>query len=208
MNTDLKNTAVSTNIYTSSLALAKSLALILVMALSFPTSSVADDALPISKAQKGVRTSTDVVLVALPAAAIIGTIAVQDWEGLKQGAFTAAATVGATYILKYAVRERRPDHSDYHSFPSGHSSSTFAAAAYLQRRYGWKFGGPAYALAAYTAWGRVYSDRHHWWDVLTGAAIGAGSAYIFTRPWARDHQLSITPFTTGQTHGLTASFQF
>lgn len=186
----------------------KYIAVALVMILACPVGSVADDALPITKTQKGVRTSTDVVLVVLPVAAVIGTIAVRDWEGLKQGAFTAAATVGATYILKYSVRERRPDHSDYHSFPSGHSAFTFAAAAYLQRRYGWKFGGPAYALAAYTAWGRVYSDRHHWWDVVSGAAIGAGSAYIFTRPWAREHELSITPYSDGFTHGLTASFTF
>lgn len=170
--------------------------------------AVASDQLPISKAQRGVRTSTDVILVALPSAAIIGTIANQDWEGLKQGAFTAVAAAGTTYILKYTVHERRPDHSDYHSFPSGHSSSTFAAAAYLQRRYGWKIGGPAYALATYTAWGRVYSKRHHWWDVVAGAAIGTGSAYIFTKPWAKKHELAIMPFADAEVQGLTASFVF
>ncbi len=180
----------------------------IMLTLLFPMVGKAGDELPISKSQKGVRTSTDVVLIALPTAALAGTLIAQDWEGLKEGAFTAAATLGATYILKYAVKERRPDHSDYHSFPSGHTSCTFATAAYLQRRYGWKFGGPAYALATYTGWGRVYSKRHHWWDVVTGAAIGAGSAYIFTKPWAKEHNLSIAPFTDGETAGLTASFEF
>lgn len=161
-----------------------------------------------TRSQKVVMVSTDVMLYTLPTAAIIGTLCARDWEGLKEGAFTAAATLGATYILKYTVKEWRPDHSDRHSFPSGHTSITFASAAYLQRRYGWAYGAPAYALAAYTGWGRVYSKRHHWWDVVTGAAIGAGSAYIFTRPWAKEHQFSIAPVTDGETMGVTASFVF
>ena len=89
-------------------------------------------------AQKGVKTSTDVLLVAMPVATLAGVLIDQDWQGLKQGAFTAVTTVGATYILKYAVREERPDHSNRHSFPSGHTSTTFATATFLQRRYGWK----------------------------------------------------------------------
>lgn len=160
----------------------------------------------VSGARKAVRTSTDVALVALPLATVAGVLIARDWPGLKQGAFTAAATVGVTMLLKYTVMENRPDFSNRHSFPSGHASVTFATAAFLQRRYGWKFGGPAYAIAAYTAWGRVYGRKHHWWDVVAGAAIGAGSAYIFTRQWARDHELRIAPVTDGRTVGLTASF--
>ena len=152
-----------------------------------------------TRGQKGVRTSTDVLAIALPAAALVGTLCVQDWKGLIQGVETAAACAGATLILKYAVKEKRPDGSDYHSFPSGHTSVSFASAAYLQRRYGWKFGGPAYALSCYVAWGRVYSKKHHWYDVLAGAAIGAGSAYIFTRPWAKEHNLQIAPTATPAT---------
>lgn len=161
-----------------------------------------------SSAQKGVATSTDVLMIALPAAALAGTLIARDWKGLKQGVFTALATAGATLILKYSVHERRPDFSNYHSFPSGHTATTFATAAYLQRRYGWKFGGPAYAIATYVAWGRVFAKKHHWWDVVAGAAIGAGSAYIFTRPWAREHQLSVAPATDGHSFCVTASCVF
>ena len=157
-------------------------------------------------AQQGVKISTDVLLVAMPVAALTGVLVAKDWTGLKQGAFTAAASVGTTMILKYAVKERRPDGSNWHSFPSGHSSTTFATAAFLQRRYGWKFGAPAYALATYTAWGRVFAKKHHWWDVVVGAGIGAGSAYIFTRPWAREHNLSIAPATDGHTFLIATSF--
>lgn len=159
-----------------------------------------------TSAQKGVKTSTDVLLVAMPVAALTGVLVARDWEGLKQGALTAVTTVGTTMLLKWVVNERRPDGSDYHSFPSGHSSTTFATAAFLQRRYGWKFGAPAYALATYTAWGRVFAKKHHWWDVVAGAAIGAGSAYIFTTPWARAHELAICPCTDGRSFALTASF--
>ena len=158
--------------------------------------------------QKGIGISTDVIALALPVSTIAGVLIAQDWEGLKQGAFTAAASVGAMLILKYSVRELRPDHSNYHSFPSGHTTVSFASAAFLQRRYGWKFGAPAYALATYTAVGRVLAKKHHWWDVVAGAAIGAARAYIFTTPWAREHEFSMAPVATDEAVGLTASFTF
>lgn len=161
-----------------------------------------------TSAQKGVATSTDVLMIALPVATLAGVIIEKDWKGLVQGCYTAAATAGATLILKYSVKEWRPDHSNRHSFPSGHTSTSFATAAFIQRRYGWKLGAPAYAVATYVGWGRVFSKKHHWWDAVAGAAIGAGSAYIFTRPWARDHNLSIAPIADPLTNtlGLTASF--
>lgn len=159
-----------------------------------------------SKSQKAVRTSTDVILVALPATAIATTLILKDWDGLKEGALTAAATVGATLILKYAVKEDRPDYSNHHSFPSGHSSFTFAAATYIGRRYGWKYAIPAYALSTYTAWGRVYGKKHHWWDVVAGAAIGTASAMIFTHPYLQKHNFAVVPVASDTQAGLACSF--
>lgn len=158
--------------------------------------------------QKAFGTTSDITAVALPVAAIAGTIIAEDWEGLTQYAFTTAANVGVTYILKYTIRELRPDHSDYHSFPSFHSSQAFATAAFLQRRYGWKFGAPAYALATYTAVGRVLGKKHHWWDCAAGAAIGVASAYFFTTPWAQKHEFAIIPTATDQYTGFSASMTF
>lgn len=158
--------------------------------------------------QKGVGTSTDIVALALPVATLAGVLIQQDWKGLLQGVETAGATAAATLILKYAVSERRPDGSNMHSFPSAHSSVSFATAAFLQRRYGWAFGAPAYALAAYVAWGRVYAKKHHWWDVVAGGAIGAASAYIFTRPFAKKHNLQISPVSDGRNVGIYASMEF
>ena len=159
-------------------------------------------------AQQGVKISSDVILIAMPVATLTGMLIAQDWTGLKQAAFTTATTLGATYLLKYTVKKQRPDFSDFHSFPSGHTSVTFANAAFVQRRYGWKFGIPAYALAAYVGWARTYAKKHDWWDVLAGAAIGAGSAYIFTRPFAKKHDLSIAPVSDGHNFGIVASIKF
>lgn len=161
-----------------------------------------------SRAQKGVAISTDVVAVALPVSTLALTLIQRDWKGLLQGVETAAGTAAVTLILKYTVKEMRPDGSNRHSFPSGHTAATFATAAYLQRRYGWWYGGPAYALACYTGWGRVFSKKHHWYDVLAGAAIGAGSAYIFTRPFAKKHELQIAPISDGTNIGVYTSFTF
>lgn len=161
-----------------------------------------------TKAQKGVDVSTDVVAIALPASALALTIIEKDWKGLIQGVETAAVTAAATLILKFSVKEWRPDRSNHHSFPSGHSAVSFASAAYLQRRYGWVYGAPAYALSCYVGWGRVFAKKHYWYDVLAGAAIGAGSAYIFTRPFAKKHDLQIAPVTDGTHIGIHASMSF
>ena len=161
-----------------------------------------------SNAQKGVALSTDIITIGMPLATLAGVCIAGDWEGLKQGCYTAAATAAATLLLKYTVSEERPNYKNSHSFPSGHTSASFATAAFLQRRYGWKFGAPAYALATYVAWGRVFSRNHHWWDVVAGAAIGAGSGYIFTRPWAKKHDLQVGVWSTGESQGLSASFAF
>lgn len=158
--------------------------------------------------QKGIGVSTDVLEIALPVAALVGTAINRDWEGLKQAAFTAVAAGGVNLILKFTVRELRPDHSNYHSFPSMHSTIAFGTAAFLQRRYGWKFGVPAYALATYVAVGRVLAKKHHWWDCVVGAAIGAGSAYIFTTPWANKHDFSMVPVANQEYIGLATQFSF
>ena len=158
--------------------------------------------------QKRVDISTDVFAVALPLAALTVTLVEKDWKGLLQGVEAGAVTAAATLILKYSVKEWRPDRSDRHSFPSGHTAASFASAAYLQRRYGWAYGGPAYALACYVGWGRVFAKQHHWYDCVAGAAIGAGSAYIFTRPFARKHDLQVSPISDGTNIGVYASFSF
>lgn len=161
-----------------------------------------------TKAQKGVGVSTDVAVIALPVATLAGVLIERDWEGLKQGALSGVTMLGATCILKYAIKEERPDHSNCHSFPSGHTGTSFATATFIQRRYGWKLGVPAYVVASYVGWGRVYAKKHHWWDVLAGAAIGAGSSFIYTRPFAKKCDLVFEPSASPTGVNFSASFVF
>src|SRR5688572_11092490 len=80
-------------------------------------------------------------------------------------------TQSMTAAIKMSVRRTRPDGTQY-SFPSGHSSVTFATATVLQRNLGWKVGLPAYGLATFVAASRVQDKRHFLSDVAFGAALG------------------------------------
>ena len=79
---------------------------------------------------------------------------------------------GVTHAVKYSVRRMRPDGSTRNSFPSGHTSVSFASATVLQREFGWKVGIPAYAVASYVGLARIEGKRHYLSDVVFGAAIG------------------------------------
>ena len=162
----------------------------------------------ITGARKAVRTTGDVGAVLLPVAGLTVVLLQKDWQGLKQGVFSGVTTLGVTYALKYIVKKERPDHSDNHSFPSMHTSTSFAAAAFIQRRYGWQWGLPSYILSTYVGWTRVYGKKHDWWDVAAGAVIGAGSSYIFTRPFAKEHNLTISPVAGDGHYGVYASMTF
>jgi membrane-associated phospholipid phosphatase len=74
--------------------------------------------------------------------------------------------------VKYTTQRLRPDGSNRHSFPSGHTASAFATATVIQRRFGWRAGIPAYAFGGYIAASRVAAHRHYMSDVLVGAAVG------------------------------------
>ena len=76
-----------------------------------------------------------------------------------------------TQSIKLAVQRTRPDQGRF-SFPSGHTSATFATATVLQRHFGWRVSIPAYGIATYVAGSRLQENRHYASDVIFGAAIG------------------------------------
>lgn len=76
-----------------------------------------------------------------------------------------------TQALKLSVARTRPDGTLF-SFPSGHTSASFANATVLQQHFGWKVGVPAYGAAAYVAASRLQENRHYASDVIFGAALG------------------------------------
>lgn len=130
-------------------------------------------------------------------------------------AVNTIASVGVAYVgktaLKAMIKEDRPDHSDNKSFPSGHAAMAFAAARSIDKEFRkdciWI---PIAGYAAATAVGieRVARNRHHWYDVLAGAAVGVGSAELTW--WLSDKLLgsgsNLAVGTSGNTVDVTYNF--
>ena len=106
-------------------------------------------------------------------------------KGRRAGLATIVASLGATYIVQMQVkpifRRVRPFVNREarvvgvrpvdHSFPSGHSASSFAGATALSLFYP-KAAPVAYTLAAGVGASRVHLGVHFPSDVAVGAAIG------------------------------------
>ena len=109
-----------------------------------------------------------------------------------------------TGAVKVTVQRTRPDGTNL-SFPSGHTSVSFASATVLERRFGWKVGIPAYGVAAYVAAARIQEKRHFLSDVAFGAAIGlaAGRTVTVGRGGAR---FAIAPMATPGGGGVSVTW--
>jgi membrane-associated phospholipid phosphatase len=141
---------------------------------------------PKSKAQNSsVTTAGDIMQFVVPAAALSATLLCKEdeqkptWQFIK----TYGSAIIAAQVMKHIVLKPRPDGTDNYSFPSGHTTSAFAGAAFIQRKYGWSYGIPCYAMASFVGYSRVQAKKHDTWDVLGGATIGILSAYIFAKPY-------------------------
>ncbi|HWD37590.1 MAG TPA: phosphatase PAP2 family protein [Fimbriimonas sp.] len=85
---------------------------------------------------------------------------------------------GLTEGLKLLTRERRPDSGEHDSFPSMHASLSFEIAAaqsyfHPSQSIFW------YGAAALVGYSRIKIHRHHWLDVLAGAALGYACGQFF-----------------------------
>ena len=136
----------------------------------------------------------NVLTVAIPMAALGVSALDHDLTGGYQLLTSLGTTAVATYGLNVAIDKKTPDGEDG-AFPSGHSAISFAGATYLQRRYGWHYGLPAYGAAALVGWCRIDSDRHDLTDVLGGAALGTGLAFLLTD---RKEEVSVAPLLDSQ----------
>lgn len=87
----------------------------------------------------------------------------------------------AIEIFKLAVGEMRPDGRFFNSFPSGHTTSSFAYATFMNFhfRWGWLW----YPFATLVGIVRILSNAHWWHDVVGGAALGHLLATIFCQWW-------------------------
>ena len=149
---------------------------------------------------------SDVGVISLISTALILPTARDDWEGLRQAAYSIGTAAGVTLIGKTLVDEERPDNSDDDSFPSGHTANAFASATTLHRRYGWQIGFPAYAVATLTGVGRERSRQHHWYDVVAGAAIGGAAGWFFTD--AFNDKVQLVPWATSKGGGVVVSMRW
>lgn len=116
----------------------------------------------------------------------------KDSTTIRKGVYigvSLASTIGATLVMKYAIDRPRPyvtypflDNQKTEtdpSFPSGHTSSSFALATSLSLAYPkWYVVVPSYTYATLTAYSRLHLGVHYPSDVLTGALIGSGCAWL------------------------------
>jgi membrane-associated phospholipid phosphatase len=98
---------------------------------------------------------------------------------------------GLTQALKFTIRRERPDHSNHHSFPSGHAADTFAFATALERHLGWRGAVPAYVFSSYVAASRLHENRHFLSDVVFGAAVGIIAGRTVTRHGRENYPVEI-----------------
>lgn len=100
---------------------------------------------------------------------------------LYSNALAVGLSSGLTWGLKRIANETRPDGSDTHSMPSGHSSIAFVSATILHREYGhispWLSVG-GYAAATGTQLLRLRHNRHWAQDLFVGAGIGITSTNL------------------------------
>ncbi|MCF8041188.1 MAG: phosphatase PAP2 family protein [Desulfarculaceae bacterium] len=113
------------------------------------------------------------------------------WRSIGISCLWAVAVSGImVQVIKHLVGRARPRtglaadtllgltmNSDMHSFPSGHTATSFALAAWLATRYP-EYGVVYYGLAVYISLGRIISGSHYASDVLGGMALGLMVGWI------------------------------
>jgi membrane-associated phospholipid phosphatase len=149
-----------------------------------------------------VSNSDAYLVISIPAA--MGTAGlIKHNDKLFRNACVTIAAVGVnevvTAAMKYTINRDRPfvTYPDIYkksgagspSFPSGHTSSAFAVATSLTLAYPkWYIIVPSYTWAGTVAYSRMDLGVHYPSDVLAGAIIGAGSAWL---TYAVNKKLSI-----------------
>lgn len=118
---------------------------------------------------------------------------IQKDQTLKNKGYYIGATLLSSAVitttLKFTIDRERPfeTYPDIQklvgagspSFPSGHTSEAFATATSLSLAFPkWYVIAPAYVWAGSAGYSRMHLGVHYPSDVLVGALVGAGSAWL------------------------------
>lgn len=144
-------------------------------------------------ASQFISNSTTIAGISVPI--ILGTAAfIEKDEYLLQSALCVGVSLGISAVTTYGIKRiagrprpatTYPDDivsfEDIHSysFPSGHTSFAFATATSLSLQYPkWYVIVPSALWASSVGYSRMNLGVHYPTDVLAGALLGAGSAWI------------------------------
>lgn len=147
----------------------------------------------------------DFLAIAIPATGYGATLYLGDKEGQEDFYKAYGVTMASTLLLKYTVREKRPDTDTRDSFPSGHTSSAMSGATFIHKKYGIKYAIPAYIGTIYTAYSRIHVNRHHPRDVVAGALLGAVSSWYLTSEY---NGVTLSPLVDSNYQGVKIGFNF
>ncbi len=146
------------------------------------------------KSMRLVSNTTGLVTLGIPVVSFVTGMIGHDVNMKKKAIYmveSMAVAQVAAISLKAAVNRPRPFITYPHpritrkvhvgslSFPSGHTSLAFANATSLSIAYPrWYVIVPSYTYAGLVGYSRMYLGVHYPTDVLAGAVLGSGSAWV------------------------------
>jgi len=130
--------------------------------------------------------------IGIPAGLLIGGVIGNNKEMRQNSLYVASSTAisyGLTLLIKQLVKRPRPfvqninivpvSRPSSSSFPSGHTSTTFASATALSVAYPkWYVIAPAFLWAGSVGYSRMYLGVHYPTDVAAGAILGSGTSLL------------------------------
>jgi hypothetical protein len=91
---------------------------------------------------------------------------------VSKALFSALIVNGLSVLAGQAATWDRSPNGERGTFPSGHTSSTFALATVMNEAYGPLAGVPLYGLGVFVGIERIQDREHYMSDVLFGAVLG------------------------------------
>lgn len=148
-----------------------------------------------------ITNSAAFIAYSLPLLLLIYGLMRKDLKTKQNALYICVSIVSSAIIatvIKNTINRPRPfvDYSfiekvaggGSHSFPSGHTADAFALATSISIAYPrWYVIIPFYTWAAFVGYSRMDLGVHYPSDVLAGAIIGGGSAYLclISRQWLK-----------------------